>query len=357
MLRLATALALVLLVCASARAEPPTDTLRQIFARVDTILTDPATQDRPWERLAAVRKLVNEVFDGRGAAELALGRRWNSATAAEQEEFTRFFADLLERSFLSRLAAQASLDGGTKVQYFDESVDGSATLVRTAVARRNGGEILLDYRMIVRDGRWMARDVIVDGVSVVANYRVQLERVLETSSVPELLAQMRAKAGGLEPSMLTAAAADVPARAAATVDAAHLPEITSTANATAPKGGVTRPVREAGEVTVVAGRAESRTATPATGDRSLRTASSPPRTTKAYWLRIATFKTEKEARRLAARLHESKLVLARERPSATSKASLLTVRMGPFQDAGEAINKLLELQKKGQNPFLIAERW
>jgi len=50
----------------------------------------------------------------------------------------------------------------------------AASCPTASIARRSGGEILFDYRMIERDGRWKIRDVVVDGVSVAANYRAQI---------------------------------------------------------------------------------------------------------------------------------------------------------------------------------------
>src|SRR5688572_1430702 len=91
------ALALVLSVGPSALAATPTDAIQRVFAQTDTILTNPDAEVQPLERLLAIRKLVNEAFDFRSAAELASGDHWRARTAAEQEEFTWLFADLLER--------------------------------------------------------------------------------------------------------------------------------------------------------------------------------------------------------------------------------------------------------------------
>jgi phospholipid transport system substrate-binding protein len=191
----AALLALLLLAATAAAAPTPTGAIREVFRRADAILTDGATRDRPLERLTAIRKLVNEAFDFRAAAELASGDHWQARTLAEQEEFTWLFGDLLERSFLSRMAAEARLEGGTEIRYLAESVEGRTAFVQTAMARRDGGQMHLDYRLVERDGTWRIRDVFVDGVSVMANYRAQLDRVLSTTSFPDLLTQMRAKVG------------------------------------------------------------------------------------------------------------------------------------------------------------------
>jgi phospholipid transport system substrate-binding protein len=335
MVRLIAALALVLFFCGGVGAGTPTDALSEVFSRAGEILTDPDTEERPLERLLAIRKLVREAFDYQAAAELALGYRWPTDAPAEQREFTRLFADLLERSYISRMA-QASFDGGVKIRYLDESIDGQAALVRTAVTLRRGGEIPLDYRMIERDGRWLVRDVIAGGVSVAANYRAQLERILEISSLPELLAQMRAKVDGVEPPTATAA---IVVESPQGLTAATVVE--------SPQGPTAR----------VDSRIEAPPIIPvATEDRPMRAAPSPPAATpRVYWLQMETVKTAKEAGRLATRLREGKLHVEFEQTVRGGKP-LLMIRVGPFGDAAEAVFTLLELQTKGHDPSLVAER-
>lgn len=343
----------MLFFCGSVWAGPPTDALSQVFSQATRILVDPDTEERPLERLLAIRKLVSEIFDYPGAAELALGRRWHTETPAEQQEFTRLFADLLERSYISRMS-QASVNGGVKVRYLDESVDGQGAFVQTAVALRRGGEILLDYRMIERDGRWLVRDVIAGGVSVAANYRAQLERILQGSSIPELLAQMRAKVDGVEPPAATAATVEESPQgptAATVVESPQGP--TAAATVMESRGGSSPGVRNAPDISSEPGRVDSPTEAPvirvATEDRT------PPSTTRVYWLQMETVKTAEEAGRLATRLHESKLHAELEQTAPGGK-SLLMVRVGPFLDAAEAVFTLLELQTKGHDPSLVAER-
>jgi len=187
--RPALAVLVSLLVCSSAWAGPPTERLESLFAEASRILADPATADRPIDRLRAVLALVDDAFDFGGAAELALGGEWRARSAAEQREFVGLFADLLERAFVFGMAARVDASGGVRVRFLDESLDGATATVATAVETRDGREIGLDYRMIERHGRWLVRDVVIDGVSVVANYRSQFQRVLQTSSYPALVSQ------------------------------------------------------------------------------------------------------------------------------------------------------------------------
>jgi phospholipid transport system substrate-binding protein len=348
------AISLVLFLSPAVWAATPTDALRQVFAQADRILADPETEERPLERLLAVRKLVNDALDSRGATVLAFGRHWRTATPADQQEFTQLLGDMLERSYISRLASsQASLGGGAQIQYLGESIEGDEAFVWTAVARRNSGEILLGYRMIERDGRWKVRDVIVDGVSVAANYRAQIERVLEAASVPELLVQMREKVGRVASPLQTESIVETapPTETVAVVDTST-PVLTAAVEEAPPPAPVA-PVAERipPEPARLAPPAERR-------DTSVTAA--PPRVvtrvTKAYWLRLGTVEAMEESGRLAALLAERKLVVAVESAGSAVEPLALSVRVGPFQDATEAVLKLLELQTKGHDPRLVAER-
>ncbi|HEX2440112.1 MAG TPA: ABC transporter substrate-binding protein [Methylomirabilota bacterium] len=181
------------LIATVVRAGEPTDTMRDFFGAVNLVLADPRTEDQPLEKLRAIRKHVDDVFDFREAAMLALGREWSAHPRVEQNEFVALFADLLERSFVWRVAGKASLGGGVKVQYLGETVAGDAASVDTTIASRDGGDLKLEYRMVRRAERWVVRDVIMDGVSTMENYHAQFQRVVRDASWPDLMAQLRAK--------------------------------------------------------------------------------------------------------------------------------------------------------------------
>ena len=383
MVRGTMALALVFFTGAGAwAATPPTDVLRQVFARANQILTDPGTAERPLDRLLAVRKLVNETFDVRSAAELASGDHWRARTLAEQEEFTWLFGDLLERSFVGHMASRASLEGGTRIRYLDESVEGGTALVRTAMARRDGGELLLDYRMIEHSGLWKVHDVAIDGVSVMANYRAQLDRVLGSASFPELLTQMRAKVGtGDPPPRAVAAPVEQTTPTAVAQSSVERVETSPAVSVTATTPLPTpRPTEASLQVrTVSTTDTPSSTVDPrdaaVTASRVTLPAEAPPSRaepeaptpapvvtpplralkTRAYWLNIATVETADEAGRVVKRLGEGTRSLVLEWTN-LSDAPRLQIRVGPFQDAADAVAALLHLQTKGHAPHLVAER-
>jgi phospholipid transport system substrate-binding protein len=175
-----------------AAAGVPSDQLRAHIDRVLKVLEDPELKKdaRVRERRAAVRRIANDIFDFGETARRSLGRHWQGRTPAEREQFVQLFSDLLERSYISRV----ELYGGEKIQYLGDAVDGEQARVLTRLLTKNGGDIPIEYRMHRRDGdRWLAYDVVIEGVSLVANYRTQFNKIIQTSSYQELVKKMKTK--------------------------------------------------------------------------------------------------------------------------------------------------------------------
>ncbi len=181
----------LLVVAAPARAGQPTDQLRAEIDRVIAVLDDPELkqEENAAARRAEVRRIANEIFDFGETAKRSLARHWASRTPAEREEFVQLFADLLERSYISKI----ELYGGERVVYVGETSDGDQATVRTKITTRQGTEVPIEYRMLKRGDRWLVYDVVIEGVSLVANYRVQFNKIITTSSYAELVKKMRAK--------------------------------------------------------------------------------------------------------------------------------------------------------------------
>jgi phospholipid transport system substrate-binding protein len=172
-------------------AGSPTEQLRARIEEVVKVLEEPQlkSEAKARERRAAVRGIAEEIFDFAETAKRSLGRHWQARTPAEREEFVRLFADLLERAYLSKI----DLYNGENIVYLPESIEGDVATVRTKILTRQGVEIPVDYRMLRKGDRWLVYDVIIEGVSLVANYRTQFNKIIQTSSYQELVKKMRAK--------------------------------------------------------------------------------------------------------------------------------------------------------------------
>ena len=182
--------ALILCVASTALAAAPTDALKQTVDQVVKILSDPALADKPEARRAQVRKIAESIFDYPDTARRALGQHWSARTPQQQQEFVKLFSDVLDRSYVSKI----ELYQGERVQYVGETIDRDDATVKTLIATKKGSEsIPVDYRMHLKDGRWLVYDVIIEGVSLVSNYRTQFNKIVQTESYDALVQRLRAK--------------------------------------------------------------------------------------------------------------------------------------------------------------------
>jgi len=173
-----------ILLVAPAWAVTPTEQLKGSIDKIIPILEDPTLKGdaKLKERRAAIRRVASDVFDFTESARRALGPHWERRTAEERQEFARLLGDLLERAFASRLE-----------QYTGESVDGNLATVKTTIITKSGAELPVDYRVLRRGDRWFVYDVWIEGVSLMNNYRVQYNKIIQTSSYEDLVRKLKAK--------------------------------------------------------------------------------------------------------------------------------------------------------------------
>ena len=167
----------------------PMAQLRQHVDEVIRLLEDPALKANPEQRRASVRRVSEGIFDYRDTARRALGRHWNGRTPGEQAEFVELFADLLDRAYFSKVDQYQ----GERVRYVDESIEGSEAVVKTRIVTSKGSEVPVDYRLHLAAGRWLVYDVNIEGVSLVANYRTQFNKIVQTESYESLVQKLRAR--------------------------------------------------------------------------------------------------------------------------------------------------------------------
>jgi phospholipid transport system substrate-binding protein len=168
----------------------PTDQLRGSVDRVIQILEDPQlkAEAKAADRRAAIRKEAESIFDFTETAKRALGQHWKTLNPSQQQEFVSLFEDLLERAYVLKIEKYS----GEKVAYLGDTVDGDLATVKTKFTTKQGTEIPVDYRLLRRGDRWLVYDVFVEGVSLVANYRTQFDRIMRTGSYDELVRRMKA---------------------------------------------------------------------------------------------------------------------------------------------------------------------
>jgi phospholipid transport system substrate-binding protein len=154
-------------------------------------LAEPAFKDQARDaKIAKIRSIVNEIFDYSELSKRTLGREWSKFNLQQQDEFTRLFGELLEKTYADRLLSYSN----EKVVFEKESLlrEGQAE-VTSNILTADGKKIPLDYRLIDKGGSWRVYDVIIEGISLVKNYRDQFRDILAKDSPEEVLKMLRDK--------------------------------------------------------------------------------------------------------------------------------------------------------------------
>ena len=169
----------------------PTDQLKGAIDRVVKTMDDPSYkgESKGSERRRTIRKIADDIFDFHEISRRALARHWQTLSDKQREEFVGLFADLLERSYISKI----ELYGGEKIVYSNERIDGDLATVATKIVTKNGTDVPVEYRMHKRGDRWLVYDVNIEGVSLVSNYRTQFNKIIQTASYNELVQKLKTK--------------------------------------------------------------------------------------------------------------------------------------------------------------------
>ncbi len=181
-------LVLPILLAAAAGSESPTEAVRGTITQVIRILEDPALKDPA--KLIHRRRILAEAiasrFDYAEMSRRALAAEWKPLTTAERTEFVEAFKGFLIDRYAERIEGYS----GEQVEYLSERIEGTYAEVRTELVS-DKTTIPVDYRLLMNEGRWHAYDLVVDGISLVKNYRSQFQKIIRESSYQELVKKLR----------------------------------------------------------------------------------------------------------------------------------------------------------------------
>lgn len=176
----------------SAAVSPPSPT-QAVKASIDEViglLTD--EQLKKPGQLERRRKLIEEAvgrrFDYEEISKRALAAQWPKLSEAERREFVDLFKALLANTYGDKIEGYS----GEQVHYLKERLENPYAEVQTKVISSKT-ELPLDYRLLNKSGDWWVYDVVIDGVSLVKNYRGQFERIIRTESYAALVEKLRKK--------------------------------------------------------------------------------------------------------------------------------------------------------------------
>ena len=186
----ASILAVFLLVF-QAYAGTPLGTVQTNVNKVLEVLRDPALKAETAKEIKKekLRAIYEQMFEEIELAKRSLARNWNALDLAQRQEFVQLFRQVLEKAYIDKILSYTD----EKVVFDKETMLAeNQAEVQTRIVT-SSKEIPISYRVILKDGTWKVYDVIVEGVSLVQNYRTQFSDILAKNSPKELLEILRKK--------------------------------------------------------------------------------------------------------------------------------------------------------------------
>jgi phospholipid transport system substrate-binding protein len=184
-----------------AAAGEPQELLRQTLTGVLAVLTDDTlkTPDQRQARLERLAQVVAPSFDFKEMARRSLGHEWHRLAPAQQAEFVQLFSPLLLQSLVQRLAYRATTSAAgygsipTAIRYERETIDpdGDASVQTVMTYAHEPTTEDIEYLLLRRNGTWRVYDVIVEGASMVTNYRTQFATILRQESYNALITRLK----------------------------------------------------------------------------------------------------------------------------------------------------------------------
>jgi len=172
-------------------AETALETIRTQVNKLLEVLSDPALK-APSAKETKEKKvwaIIDTVFDYSELSSRTLAQHWKSFTPEQQKEFVRLFGKLLGNTYMDRIMAYSNekVVFGKTTQLSDNITEVQSEVVTASKS------IPIFYRMILKDNHWKVFDVVIEGVSLVQNYRTQFREILKNKPPEALINMLREK--------------------------------------------------------------------------------------------------------------------------------------------------------------------
>lgn len=177
----------------SAFAGIPLETVKGHVDKVLDVLRDPSLKAESAKKAKKdrIRAISEKMFDFTELSKRTLAQNWSKFNPEQQKEFIELYTSLLEDTYANKIMAYTD----EKIAFSKEVALTEKTVeVRSTVLRKTG-DIPIYYRVIMKDGSWRVYDVVIEGVSLINNYRSQFREILANKPPESLLETLRKKVG------------------------------------------------------------------------------------------------------------------------------------------------------------------
>ena len=170
-----------------------TTDLKGTIDQVMEIVSDENLQKNPTLRREKLRQVIGLRFNYKQMVMRSLAKNYKNRSENERKEFTMLFKKLLENSYASKIENYRN----ETINYVGEQIKGKYAMVKTQIVRKDG-VIDVDYKMLKENGQWLVYDFVIEGVSLIRNYRSQFSKIISTESYATLVSKLSKKVKDLE---------------------------------------------------------------------------------------------------------------------------------------------------------------
>jgi phospholipid transport system substrate-binding protein len=127
-------------------------------------------------------------FDFRKMSSWVLGKNWRKATEDQKNKFTDQFSRLLVRTYSKAL--HDNIDQKIEFLPIRGKPKDDEVIIRTEIPQKSGFPIPIDYKMHLKNNQWKVYDVVIDAISLVANYRTSFTQEIKNTGIDQLIAKL-----------------------------------------------------------------------------------------------------------------------------------------------------------------------
>ena len=185
LLTLMTGLTLAFTVMSHAGNTPTDDVRASVDAMLEILQNEQLDKEGKRTQMSA---LINKRFDFRAMSQRTLATNWKKTTDEEKQQFVALFSQLIENSYIGKIESYTN----EKVDYPGEKVKGRKAIVETLIIT-SSGDVPVNYKVYQKGDQWLVYDVVIEGVSLISNYRSSYQEIVKKEGFDGLLTKMQAK--------------------------------------------------------------------------------------------------------------------------------------------------------------------
>jgi phospholipid transport system substrate-binding protein len=171
----------------------PLDTIKANANGVLDVLRDPKLKGEAGKKVKEqrVEAAADKLFDYVELSKRTLGLNWNKLSPEQRKEFVELYRTILKDAYVDKITGYTN----EQVNFTKEAPLSETTVEVQSVVVTKAGETPIYYRVIKKENDWKVYDVVIEGVSLISNYRTQFRDILGNNPPEKLMETLRKKVG------------------------------------------------------------------------------------------------------------------------------------------------------------------